>query len=124
MTEKKSFRILAIDDEQPMLDLLKEALCEAGHGVVVANNGKEGLRHFRDNCPDLVILDVAMPVMDGYEVLNQIREESDVPVLMLTGRAPLKQVLDSDKHQIPDSYFEKGAPISKLLSTVDYLLNM
>jgi DNA-binding response OmpR family regulator len=78
---------LVVDDEADIRELLRELLGRAGHEVVEAPNGSEALKLFYSEQPDFVILDVQMPILDGWETLSRIREVSDVPVLMLTARA-------------------------------------
>jgi DNA-binding response OmpR family regulator len=79
--------VLVVDDESDIRGLLHELLQRAGHDVVEAPDGNEALKRFYTNQPDLVILDVQMPGLDGWGVLERIRELSDVPVIMLTARA-------------------------------------
>ena len=79
--------VLVVDDEADIRGLLQELLHRAGHDVVEAPDGNEALKRFYANQPDLVILDVQMPGLDGWGVLDRIRELSDVPVIMLTARA-------------------------------------
>ena len=80
-------RVLVVDDEGDIRELVRELLGRAGYDVVEAPNGSEALKVFYAQQPDFVILDVQMPVLDGWETLTRIREVSDVPVLMLTARA-------------------------------------
>jgi DNA-binding response OmpR family regulator len=79
-------RVLLIDDDAELGDLLTEYLAAAGFSVVVAHQGEEGLRLALSGEPALVILDVMLPGMDGFEVLRQLRARSSLPVLMLTAR--------------------------------------
>jgi DNA-binding response OmpR family regulator len=83
----KAPRTLVVDDDPDIRSLLRELLERAGHDVVDAPDGRQALRRFFETRPDLVILDVTMPEIDGWETLDRIRELSDVPVLMLTARA-------------------------------------
>lgn len=76
--------VLIVEDDEDVRTLVGTRLRRAGYNVIVAADGLEGLRQFYGNRPDLVILDVAMPVMDGWQVLERIREVSSVPILMLT----------------------------------------
>jgi DNA-binding response OmpR family regulator len=86
-------RILVVDDEDDIRGLVRALLERAGHEVIDAPDGRAGLRELYTNSPDLVMLDVAMPGLDGWETLERIREVSDVPVLMLTARdAELERV--------------------------------
>lgn len=84
-------KILLVDDDPVLLRQASVALSEAGGVVDSAGSGQDGLRRFYAGRPDLVILDVQMPGMDGWEVLRQIRLLAETPVLMLTG-----QVADDD----------------------------
>lgn len=79
-------KILVADDEQPILDTVRAYLIEAGIQVVTAKNGREAVYAFRHEQPALVILDVMMPEMDGWEAARLIRKESQVPLLFLTAR--------------------------------------
>ncbi len=80
-------RILVVDDDAITRELLRGTLERAGHEVREAGDGRAGLRDLYAAAPDLVILDVEMPELDGWATLERIRDLSDVPVLMLTARA-------------------------------------
>ena len=80
-------RILVVDDNADIRSLVTELLRRAGHDVVEAGDGRAGLRALHSSPPDLVVLDVSMPGLDGWQTLERIRDLSDVPVLMLTARA-------------------------------------
>jgi DNA-binding response OmpR family regulator len=81
-------RILLIDDDRIILEMLDLALSKADYEVVSAGDGEIGLRVFRERRPDLVILDIAMPGIDGYQVIEQIREAEiegrRTPIIILT----------------------------------------
>ena len=79
-------RILVVDDDDDIRMLLRELFTRAGYGVTEAGNGREALRSLFEAPPALVVLDVTMPEMDGYQTLERIRDLSDVPVVMLTAR--------------------------------------
>src|SRR5690348_17361676 len=79
-------RVLVIDDDEDIRNLVKTLLERGGSTVQLAADGREGLREFHSFRPDLVVLDVSMPELDGWNVLERIRDMSDVPVLMLTAR--------------------------------------
>ncbi len=83
----KGALILVVDDEEKMRRLIRMNLEVEGYRVIEAKDGLEALEMVREHLPDLVILDVQMPNMDGFETLKMIREVSDVPVIMLTVRA-------------------------------------
>ena len=79
-------RILVIDDEEDIRNLVVELLGRAGFDVQQAADGRAGLRALHAAPPDLVLLDVSMPELDGWQTLERIRDLSDVPVLMVTAR--------------------------------------
>jgi two-component system OmpR family response regulator len=79
-------RILAVDDDLHIREVIRVALRKAGMTVTEARDGKEGLARFAADRPDLIILDIGMPELDGLEVCRQIRKASDVPILFLTAR--------------------------------------
>src|SRR5512136_2583427 len=79
-------KILVIDDEREIVKLVKAYLEPAGFRVVTASDGQEGLTVFRHEKPDLVVLDLNLPRIDGLDVCRTIRRESDTPVIMLTAR--------------------------------------
>lgn len=79
-------RILIVDDEPRLRDLLRIALERAGHEVLVAGDGKAAITHAARHLPDLIVLDVGLPEMDGFEVCRHIRARSEVPILFLTAR--------------------------------------
>ncbi len=79
-------KVLIADDEQHILDTLGAYLRQDGFEVLACRNGREALAAFRREQPDLVILDVMMPEMDGWAVARQIRKQSDAPLLFLTAR--------------------------------------
>lgn len=80
------YKILVVDDEKRMVRFIQLNLEQDGFQVVTAYNGKEALDQVRTQLPDLVLLDIMMPDIDGFEVLKKIREVSDVPVIMLTAK--------------------------------------
>ena len=77
-------KILAIDDSPQILSILEMVMVQAGYTPILAKSGMEGLSKFSVQNPDLVILDISMPGMDGWEVCEKIRETSNVPVIFLT----------------------------------------
>ncbi len=79
-------KILIVDDEPQIVEICKDYLKAAGYETVTANNGAQGVSLARREKPDLIVLDLMMPEMDGLEVTRTIRRESDVPIIMLTAR--------------------------------------
>ena len=114
-------RILVVDDDDDIRGLLRTLLERAGYEVSDASDGREGLRELFAGTPDLVILDVAMPGLDGWATLERIREVSDVPVLMLTARdAELERVRGLKGGA--DDYVVKPFGRQELVARVDVLL--
>lgn len=83
---QKRRKILIVDDEERMVRFIRLNLEHDGYGVVEAFNGKQALQRLRDSVPDIILLDVMMPDLDGFEVLQMIREINNVPVIMLTAK--------------------------------------
>lgn len=79
--------ILIVDDEKAIVDILEFNLKREGYEIFKAYNGEEGLTLFREKQPDLVLLDIMMPKIDGLQVCKEIRSESNTPIIMLTARA-------------------------------------
>jgi two-component system KDP operon response regulator KdpE len=86
MTELKDKLVLVVDDEPRMVTFMRMNLEIEGMRVATATNGREAVDQVRDNMPDVVLLDVMMPVMDGFEALRRIRQFSPVPVIILTAK--------------------------------------
>ena len=109
-------KILVVDDEASIRRILETRLSMIGYDVVTAADGEEALEIFRNSEPDLVVLDVMMPKLDGYGVCQELRKESDVPIIMLT--API--AIQFWHHHVQDDeiwlriaeYFERFFPIS------------
>ncbi len=114
-------RVLVVDDDDDIRGLLRALLERAGHQVSDAPDGRAGLREVYASSPDLVILDVAMPGLDGWKTLERIREVADIPVLMLTARdAELERVRGLKGGA--DDYVTKPFGRQELVARVDVLL--
>jgi DNA-binding response OmpR family regulator len=114
-------RVLVIDDDADIRLLLRQLLERAGFAVCEAADGKTGLRRLFAHVPSLVILDVSMPELDGYQTLERIRDLSDVPVLMLTARTQeLEKVRGLSAGA--DDYVAKPFGRQELLARVQALL--
>ncbi len=85
--------ILVIEDEESIQNIIKAFLEDAGYTVKLAGDGLEGIRQFRKHSPDLVLLDLMLPKIDGFSVCESLRRESQVPIIMLTA-------LDDDASQL------------------------
>ena len=82
-----SGKVLIVEDDRTLLDVLKYNLTKEGHDVVTASDGVEALDVARNKKPDLIVLDVMLPKLDGFEVCRILRSEMTVPILMLTAKA-------------------------------------
>ena len=114
-------RILVVDDDPEIVSFLRKGLIYEGYTVDTASDGTEALAIAREREPDLVILDVMMPSIDGIEVSKRLRQASDVPILMLTARGTVADRvagLDSGA----DDYLVKPFAFDELLARVRALL--
>lgn len=103
-------KIVLIDDDESFSDLAKQFLEEEGFTVICAENGEEGIEKIEEECPDLVLLDVMMPGIDGWTVYQQIQSiKSDVEIAFLTA---LEKMPSMDKFNISD-YIVKRRPFKK-----------
>jgi len=114
-------RILVVDDDPEIVSFIKRGLIYEGYSVDTAVDGTEALTKARDKEPDLVILDIMMPGIDGVEVSKRLRQASDVPILMLTAKGTVAdrvEGLDSGA----DDYLVKPFAFDELLARVRALL--
>ena len=118
-------RILVVDDEASIRRILETRLSMIGYEVITASDGEEALESFRHEDPDLVVLDVMMPKLDGYGVCQELRKESDVPIIMLTALGDVADritglELGADDYVVkPFSPKELEARIRSVLRRVD-----
>lgn len=84
--DKMDNLILVVDDEKPIVEILKVNLVKSGYRVICAYDGEEAVKKARNEEPDLILLDVMLPKQDGFTVCKKIRETSSVPIIMLTAR--------------------------------------
>jgi DNA-binding response OmpR family regulator len=114
-------KILVVDDEQPIIDVLTYNLKRAHYEVLVARDGESALSQALAECPDLIILDLMLPKLDGIEVCRQIRSERDVPIIMLTARdEEIDRVLGLELGA--DDYAVKPFSVRELLARVKAVL--
>jgi len=116
-----STRILVVDDDPEILSFLKRGLTFEGFAVETAYDGSEALAKARESEPDLIILDIMMPGIDGMEVSRRLRQASDVPILLLTAKGTIADKvagLDSGA----DDYLVKPFDFDELLARVRALL--
>ena len=115
-------RILIVDDEFGLADVVAEILVELGYDVGIAINGRLALDNMREQRPDLVLLDMMMPVLDGFEVLRAMRTDgglADVPVVIMTS---LPEVLDERAPAEYQAVLHKPFTEEKLRAVLQQLL--
>jgi len=112
--------ILFTDDEESIRLLYREEFEEAGYEVVIAASGEEALEKFTEAQPDLLVVDIKMPGMDGIELVRRIREsDTAVPVILCTAYGEYRQNLET---WASDDYIVKSANLEGLFEKVAYLL--
>ncbi len=125
MASKKGKSVLAIDDENDVLLIIKTALQSEGYDVLTATNGFDGLAIAEDQRPSLILLDLMMPEMDGMEVLKKLKETKvtdDIPVIILTGlsdRGKIREALDKGTSYYIVKPFEYQELVSKVKLALD-----
>ena len=114
---KKHTYIMVVDDEQAILRMLSRTLEPEGYGVILADNGSSALALLEECRPDLVILDIMMPGLDGFQVLDLIRQRSNIPVIMLTARGEVTTLRDALSLGA-DDYVKKPFGTRELLARI------
>ena len=126
MSNQSVKRILCVEDEQEMIDLIRLILGRRGFDVKGAAGGKEGLRLVCEELPDLVLLDLMMPDMDGWEVYQQMKADEktrDIPVIVVTAKAQnIDRVLGIHIAKV-DDYITKPFSPQDLLNSVEKVLS-
>ncbi len=123
---KESKRLAYIEDESEMIDLVRIILGRRGYTVLGANGGREGLELVRKELPDLVLLDLMMPDMDGWDVYHQIKSDEltrDIPVIVITAKAQnIDKVLGLRVAKVED-YIAKPFSPQELLDRIDIVFS-
>ena len=114
-------KILIVEDEANIRELLRLYLEREGYTVLEAENGVEGIKKWKSDKPDMLLLDVMMPVMDGWAVCREIRAESDVPIIMLTAKGELEDRIEG-LNAGADYYLTKPFDTRELLACINALL--
>ncbi len=118
--------VLIVDDDKQIHDLLGRTLKLAGFDLMHAKNGQEALRAIKENQPDIILLDVHMPVMDGIEVLTQIKSDDttkSIPVIMLTSLEDSPEHVETAKNFGAADFFSKDTPLSEIINRVKEVLD-
>lgn len=121
MSEKPSHKILIVDDERSITDLLEYNLQRNGYQVIIARDGRQALRLAEAEQPDLVILDLMLPGLDGLDVCRVLRRESAIPIIMLTARdEEVERVVGLELGA--DDYVTKPFSVRELIARVKAVL--
>ena len=113
--------VLIVEDDHNIAELLQMYLEKEGYAVTVANDGGQGLAKFRAVSPDLVLLDVMMPVMDGWAVCKAIRADSQTPIIMLTAKGETTDKVSGLKAGA-DDYITKPFEMKEVLARIEAVL--
>lgn len=116
--------ILVVEDDARAADLIRLMLRSTGHDIVIAENGLQGLKMVRESPPDLILLDLMLPGIDGFEVLHQIRSDAlsaNVPVAIVSAKTRTDDKQTASKLGV-DEYLTKPFRKSELLALVEKLL--
>jgi len=117
-------QLLVVDDDKAVQTLLARALSFNGYDVALASNGLEALTLFHDNCFDLVLTDLHMPIMDGGRFSRLVKEQSpNTPVIMITGETDSNRVWEKLDMNCVDAIIPKPFKLKEIDSTVQMLLN-
>jgi len=117
-------KILVVDDEDVFVKMTRKLLEDSGYEVITAGDGQAGLEKTKSENPDLIILDVMMPIMDGYTMLGEVRKDEkikDTPIILCTSKAQ-KEYLEETQEMEIDAYFTKPYESPALLAKISELL--
>jgi DNA-binding response OmpR family regulator len=119
-------RVLVVDDDEGLLDLMKLILRRAGFEAILASSGSQGLRLFSESRPDLAIVDVAMPEMDGFQLVEeiarqQVETEQRIPIIMLSAHGQ-EHLMQRGYTLGVDMYLIKPVPSRSMIECINKLL--
>jgi DNA-binding response OmpR family regulator len=114
-------KILLIDDDETLLSLLAEHIQMVGYTPLTANNGQTGLEMASEDHPEIIVLDVMMPVMDGWQVCEQLRKTTSIPIIMLTAKGDEVDKLRGF-HLGVDDYVTKPFSFAELVARIKAIL--
>ncbi len=119
-TAKVTKRVLLVDDERAILKILSIKLRISGYDVITAQGGEEALDLIGSACPDIMLLDVIMPGMDGFEVLQKLRAVSELPVIVLSARPENAQKALSLG---ANDFLAKPLDVNEMINRIERLLD-
>ncbi|MBN2382749.1 response regulator [bacterium] len=122
--KKRIDKVLIVDDEKFVLKILADTLSNLCHDIIFASNGQEALEKIQTTCPDLIISDIMMPVMNGIDLLKAIRENQQtchLPFILLTVKDATLDILDG-YHSGADYYLPKPFDYNQLVEALDFAI--
>lgn len=123
--KQQKIKVLVVDDEPNIVQTLKDRLEMNDYLVFTAQNGSDGLNAAQENAPDVILLDVMMPVMDGHEMLEKLRQQDwgqNISVIMLTARSQAQDIARARACGIED-YIIKPFDLSELLEKIEAIVD-
>ena len=121
MANEKSLKVLIVDDDKNICDLLRLYLEKDGYSVILSHDGEEAVVKFNALKPDMVLLDIMLPGMDGWQVCREIRKKSNVPIIMITAKGEtIDKVIGLELGA--DDYMEKPFDSKELVARVKAVL--
>lgn len=124
MNKETKATILAVDDSSTNIILLQGILESEGYTIITALNGKEALQEIKKCKPDLILLDLMMPFIDGYKFMEKMKgdeDAADIPIIVISSKTSEEDVENALKMGATD-YIKKPVDIHKLIDKVDYVL--
>ena len=121
-----AYKLLIVDDDKMLLDMFKEILTHEGYEVVVASDGEEALAKVKETNPDVILLDLVLPKMNGFEVLKEIRQKYKDkwrPVIILSGQGDLESIKKGYDLEA-DHYLTKPCPLENLLHGIRTMISL
>lgn len=117
--DKVNKKILIVEDDKPFLWILRQSFSSEGFEIAIAENGEEGLKMAEEEKPDLILLDILMPIMDGIETAKRIRAKGiNVPVIFLTNMSDVEHISKAEE-TIPSDYIIKSdLSVDKIIALV------
>jgi len=126
MDNKETIRVVCVEDEPEMIDLIRLILGRKGYEVIGAHGGMAAMQIIQEQMPDVILLDLMMPDMDGWEVYQKLKADEDVkniPVIVVTAKAQsIDKVLGLHIAKV-DDYISKPFSPQELLDSIDQILN-
>jgi len=123
MAEERAIQVLLVDDETDFIEPVAFWLKSRGYAVATAANGEQAVRMIQDKRPDIVFLDINMPVMDGLEALRQVRTfDKDLPVIMVTAAFSSEEKITRAKELGVSGFFAKNHTFDQLLQMIQVSL--